>query len=93
MLKYGRNEKMTICLFIGYERHKPVLCIFVFMMGVPPSNFVVVVFTKGLFLTSTTLYNATDFEWRKLQCCWFLIFGYNLLAEFKCGIELCIMNG
>ena len=50
-------EKMTFCHFTGHERHIPFSDIFIFIMGVPPSNFVVlvsIVFTKGLFLTSTT---------------------------------------
>ena len=45
MLKYGRN-KNDVLRFIGH--------IFIFSMGVPPSDFVVVflvnVFRKGLFL-------------------------------------------
>ena len=57
MLTYGRNAKMTFCVFMRQERHKPFWGMFIFIMGVSPSNFVVVSFLltslrKGLFLTS-----------------------------------------
>ena len=44
MLKYGRNEKMTFCIFIGQERQKLFWGIFIFIRRVPPSNLVVVTF-------------------------------------------------
>ena len=44
MLKYGRNEKMTFCIFMGHEWRKLFLCIFIFIIGVPPSSFIVVSF-------------------------------------------------
>ena len=58
MLTYGRNAKLTFCVFMSQERHKPFLGMLIFIMGVSPSNFVVVsffvnVFKKELFLTST----------------------------------------
>ena len=47
-------QKMTFCVFMSHEHQKPFLGIFIFIMGVAPSNFVVVsflltFFTKGLF--------------------------------------------
>ena len=55
MLTYGRNAKMTFYVFMSQERHKPFLGMFIFIMGVSPSNFVVVSFLltslrKGYFL-------------------------------------------
>ena len=55
MLTYGRNAKMTFSVFMSQERHKPFLGMFIFIMGVFPSNFVVVSFLltslrKGYFL-------------------------------------------
>ena len=55
MLKYGRNEKMTFCVFVGHERHKLFWGIFIFIRRVPQSNLVVVTslltsFRKGYFL-------------------------------------------
>ena len=55
ILTYGRNAKMTFCVFMSQERHKPFLGMFIFIMGVSPSNFVVVSFLltslrKGYFL-------------------------------------------
>ena len=55
MLKYGRNEKMTFCVFIGHERQKLFWGIFSFIRRVSPSNFVVVTVVltslrKGYFL-------------------------------------------
>ena len=52
---YGRNAKMTFCIFMSQERHKPFLGMFIFIMGVSPSNFVVLSFLltslrKGYFL-------------------------------------------
>ena len=44
MLTYGRNVKMTFCVSMSQERHKPFLGMFIFIMGVSPSNFVVVSF-------------------------------------------------
>ena len=44
MLTYGRNAKMTFCVFMSQERHKPFLGMLIFIMGVSPSNFVVVSF-------------------------------------------------
>ena len=44
MLKYGRNEKMTFCVFIGHERQRLFWDIFIFIRRVPSSNFVVVTF-------------------------------------------------
>ena len=54
MLTYGRNAKMTFCVFMSQERHKPFLGMFIFIIGVSPSNFVVVSFLltslrKGYF--------------------------------------------
>ena len=54
MLKYGRNEKMTFCVFIGHERQL-FWGIIIFIMIVPPSNLVAVTFflaslRKGYFL-------------------------------------------
>ena len=37
---------------IGYERHKPFLGIFIFIMKLCCCDFLLNVFTKGLFLTS-----------------------------------------
>ena len=45
MLKYGRNEKMTFCVFIGHERQKQFWG-FIFISRVPPSNVVVVTFLR-----------------------------------------------
>ena len=55
MLKYGHNEKMTFCAFIGREQQKLFWGIILFIRRVPPSNFVVVTFLltslrKGYFL-------------------------------------------
>ena len=55
MLKYGRNEKMTFCVFIGHERQKLFWGILTFIRRVPPSNLAVVTFLlssfrKGCFL-------------------------------------------
>ena len=44
MLTYGRNAKMTFCVFMSEERHKPFLGMFIFIMGVSPLNFVGVSF-------------------------------------------------
>ena len=44
MLKYGRNEEMTFCVFIGLERPKLSWGIFIFIRRDPPSNLVVVTF-------------------------------------------------
>ena len=44
MLTYGRNAKMTFCVFMSQERLKPFLGMLIFIMGVSPSNFVVVSF-------------------------------------------------
>ena len=37
--------------------------------------------------------NATDVKLGKLLFWWFLIIGCKLLAEFQCGIHLCMMDG
>ena len=55
MLKYGRNEKMTFCVFNGPERQKLFWGNFSFIRRAPASNFVVVTFLltslrKGYFL-------------------------------------------
>ena len=55
MLTYGRNAKMMLCVSMSQERHKPILGMFIFIMGVSPSNFAVVSFLftslrKGYFL-------------------------------------------
>ena len=55
MLKYGRNEKNDVCVFIGHERRKLFWGIIIFIRRVLPSNFVVVTFLltslrKGCFL-------------------------------------------
>ena len=44
MLKYGRDDKMTFCAFIGHQRYKFFLTIFIFIVGVPVSSFVVLCF-------------------------------------------------
>ena len=54
MLKYGRNEKMMLYVFICHERRKLFWGIIIFIRRVPPSNFLANLLTKGLFLTSTT---------------------------------------
>ena len=41
-------QTMTFCVFMGQELHNPFLGIFIFIMEVSPSNFVVV----SLLLTS-----------------------------------------
>ena len=41
MLKYGCNEKITFCVFIGHERQKLILGIIIFIRRFPPSNLVV----------------------------------------------------
>ena len=71
MLKYGRNEKkkkkkkkMTLCVFIGHERQKLFLGIFIFIRRVPPSNLVVVTFLLTSLRNGYVLrrrLNATDF--------------------------------
>ena len=63
MLKYGRNEKMAFCVFIGHERQKLFVGIIIFKRRVRPSNFVVVTFLllcmrgllEGVFSRITTL--------------------------------------
>ena len=55
MLKCGRNEKMTFCVFIGHERQKLFWGMFIFIRRVPPSNLVILTnmlasFRKGYFL-------------------------------------------
>ena len=55
MLKYGRNDKKTFCVFIGHERQKLFWGIFIFIRRVAPSNLVVVTFLltslrRGYFL-------------------------------------------
>ena len=89
-------KTMTFSVFIGHERHKPFLGVFSFIMGVPPWNFVVVGFLftslqKDYFLRQ--LLQRYRFLISKLQCCWFMIFGYQLLAELQCGIDLYMMPG
>ena len=65
MLKYGHNEKMTFCVFIGHERQKLFWGIIIFIRRVPPSTVVVVVIflltslRKSYFLRRRP--NATDF--------------------------------
>ena len=44
MMKYGRNEKMTFCIFVGHKRHKLFWGIFIFIMGVPQLSFLVASF-------------------------------------------------
>ena len=52
MLKYGRNTKkkkkkkkeMTLSVFMSHERHKHFWGILIFIMGVSPSDSVVVSF-------------------------------------------------
>ena len=44
VLKYWRNEKMTLCVLIGHERQTLFWGIFIFIRRVPPSNLVVVTF-------------------------------------------------
>ena len=39
MLRYGRNEEMTFCVFIGHERQKLFWGIFSLIRRVPVSNF------------------------------------------------------
>ena len=55
MLKYGRNEKMTLCVFLGHERQKLFWGIIIFIRRVPSSHFAVVTvllafLRKGCFL-------------------------------------------
>ena len=53
MLKYGRNEKMTFCVFIGHEQQKLFWGIFIPIIKYF-RDFLANVLKKGLFLTSTT---------------------------------------
>ena len=54
MLKYGRNEKLTFCVFIGHERQKLFWGIFIPIIKCF-RDFLANIHKKGLFLTSTTL--------------------------------------
>ena len=79
--------KNAISLFYG---------MFIFIMGVSPSNFVIVSFfltslRKGYFLRQR-IRRYRFLKW-ELQCCWFLIFYYQLLPEFQCEIDFCMMDG
>ena len=58
MLTYGRNAKKTFCVFMSQERHKPFFGHVNFHHGSLSikfccCEFLVNVFKKGLFLTST----------------------------------------
>ena len=102
MLKYGRNEKMTFCILIGHERQKRFGGIFIFIRRVPPSTFVVVTvllthLRKGYFLRRRpNSYRLLMAEIAVLMMFFFVcffIFGCTLLAEFQCGLDLCMMDG
>ena len=74
--------KRNCCFAFSHERHNPFLGIFIFIMGVPQSDLAVVRF---LLMSLWQDY----FLRQRFQCYWlFLIFGYQLLAEFQCGIDL-----
>ena len=96
MLKYGRTERITFCVFIGHERHYALLGHLYIHYGSPSINFCCCesfaeVFAKGLFLSFVDDSNATDFKGGNSSC-WFLICGYQALAELQCGIDLCMMD-
>ena len=91
MLTYGRNTKMTFCVFMSQERHKSFLGMFIFIMGVSPSNFVVVSFLltslrKGYFLRQ----RIRRYRFLKAGTA---VFYYQLLPEFQCEIDFCMMDG
>ena len=54
-------------------------------------EFFVNVFTKGLFLILTT--PTLQILMAEIAVLLFLIFGYQLLAEFQCRIDLCMIDG
>ena len=59
MLKYGRNEKLKFCIYIGHEGQKLFWGIIIFIRKSPSikfcrCDFLTIFLTKGLFLTSTT---------------------------------------
>ena len=66
MLKYGRNAKNDVLRFYESQRPQPILGIFIFIMGVSPSNFIVVSFLLKSFYEKTIFYvndsDATDFD-------------------------------
>ena len=83
--------------FIGHKRHKLFWGIFIFMTGFPPSifcccYFLADVLSKGLFLTSTTQ-TLPIFNSGNCSVDVFFIFGCKLLADFQCGIDLCMTDG
>ena len=89
-------KKMTFCVFTGHERQKLFWGIIIFIRRVPPSNgFLTNFLTKWLhvFLTSTTqtlpTFNGGNYSFDGV----FFIFGCKRLAEFRCGIDLCMMGG
>ena len=95
MLKYDRNAKMTFCVFMSQERHKPFLAMFIFIIGVSPSNFVVSFLLTSLQKDYFLRQRLRRYRFLKAgtACCWFLIFGYQLLTEFQCEIDFCMMDG
>ena len=93
MLTYGRNAKMTFCVFMSQERHKPFSGMFIFIMGVSPSDFAVVNFLltslrKGYYLRQ----RIRRYRFLKAGTA-VLLFYYQLLPEFQCEIDFCMMDG
>ena len=78
MLKYGRNEKLTFCVFIGHERKKLFWGIFIPIIKCF-RDFLSNVLQKGLFLTSTTQ-TLLIFDGGNCSFDGFFIFGCKLLV-------------
>ena len=96
MLTYGRNAKMTFCVFMSQERHKPFLGMFIFIMGVFPSNFVVVSFLltslrKGYFLRQ----RIRRYRFLKAGTVVLLVLNILLPASTRISmrIDFCMMDG
>ena len=89
MLTYGRNAKMTFYVFMSQERHKPFLCMLIFIMGVSPSNFVVVSFLltslrKGYFLRQ----RIRRYRFLKAGTAVLLVLNILLRDKVKCELQV-----
>ena len=96
MKRNRRNEKMTLINFVSHGQVQWTGSIFIFGIGVPPSNFVTLTFLLTL-LQRTNSYvddsNADDLQWRKLQRGWSVIICYTPYVEFHNAIDLLSMDG
>ena len=80
MLKYGRNEKMTLSVFSCHERQKLFWGIIICIRRVPPSHLVVVTF---LLTALRNGYLKAKYEMQKnLSETYFTVSEFNSI-EFK----------